>query len=475
MTRPPFHSDETAQGFPAPRPSYGQAVVLFDPETDTSPYAMRHAKQKPAGKRAKTPASPVHAALATPPGELGASAPAAATAEAARHTFRSSANVPSTTTAASPGPGAQAARAASPRNGRVPGRAALRMVPDDDPGVLRRYAEEQRRHDAGASAAAAPAAPAAASSPLPPEHRVPGTLSASPAARPPRAATAAHGFTGPIIPGRAPARPGTDTPQAPAGAAAPTGRVGSGAGAPGTARRDIPPTEGGQPFPAETAGRRPAAEPAPAPRGRRPVSPDAADAALDDGKPSARRRSDPAQADPTTADHVRAVRHAVDHERVWRHALVAVTTLASVFVTIIMLYFPAQDLYLALRQNERLSDELAQNTARNAQMQARVDSLQTAEGIQDEAHRAFGLAMPGEESITVQGLDEYQAPSSAIPAEVPRGSGTNTSSWATDLFDRVFGVTGFSTSTATAGSGVATVSEDTASGTSDATDASAQE
>ena len=169
------------------------------------------------------------------------------------------------------------------------------------------------------------------------------------------------------------------------------------------------------------------------------------------------------------------MRHAVDHERVWRHALVAVTTLASVFVTIIMLYFPAQDLYLALRQNERLSDELAQNTARNAQMQARVDSLQTAEGIQDEAHRAFGLVMPGEESITVQGLDEYQAPSSAIPAEVPRGSGTNTSSWATDLFDRVFGVTGFSTSTATAGSGVATVSEDTASGTSDATDVSAQE
>lgn len=434
MTRPPFHSDETAQGFPAPRPSYGQAVVLFDPETDTSPYAMRHAKQKPAGKRAKTPASP--------------------------------------------GPGAQAARAASPRNGRAPGRAALRMVPDDDPGALRRYAEEQRRHDAGASATAAPAAPAAASSPLPPEHRVPGTLPEHPAPRTPSAspaATAAHGFTGTIIPGRASARPATDTPQAPAGTAAPTGRAGSGAGAPGTARRDIPPTEGRQPFPAGTVVRRPAAEPAPAPRGRRPVSPDAADAALDDGKPSARRRSDPAQADPTTAEHVRAVRHAVDHERVWRHALVAVTTLASVFVTIIMLYFPAQDLYLALRQNERLSNELAQNTARNAQMQARVDSLQTAEGIQDEAHRAFGLVMPGEESITVQGLDEYQAPSSAIPAEVPRGSGTNTSSWATDLFDRVFGVTGFSTSTATAGSGVATVSEDTASGTSDATDVSAQE
>ena len=141
-------------------------------------------------------------------------------------------------------------------------------------------------------------------------------------------------------------------------------------------------------------------------------------------------------------------------ERVWRALLVGVTVLSSIAVMLVMLYFPAQELYLNYRQQERLSNELDAVLARNKQMQDRVDSLQTAEGIQDEARLYHNLIMPDENAVYVSGTG-YVAASTAIPAEVPRGSGENTDTWSTDLLDRVFGVTG--TTTAAASTEVATV------------------
>lgn len=145
-------------------------------------------------------------------------------------------------------------------------------------------------------------------------------------------------------------------------------------------------------------------------------------------------------------------------ERVWRALLVGVTVLSSIAVMIVMLYFPAQELYLNYRQQERLQSELDAVLARNQQMQDRVDSLQTAEGIQDEARLYHNLIMPGENAVYVSGTD-YAAASTAIPADIPRGSGTSTSTWSTDLLDRVFGVTNTATATSTE---VATIVEATA-------------
>lgn len=128
-------------------------------------------------------------------------------------------------------------------------------------------------------------------------------------------------------------------------------------------------------------------------------------------------------------------------ERTWHMFLYAITLAACTLAAIIMLYFPAQEFYLAVRENERLTDELARNTERNEQMLNRVTALQTAEGIQDEAHAVYGLELPGEHSVTVVGVETQQR-SSSIPTRVVRGSGSNTHTWATDLLDGVFGATG---------------------------------
>lgn len=138
---------------------------------------------------------------------------------------------------------------------------------------------------------------------------------------------------------------------------------------------------------------------------------------------------------------------AAGEERTWRLAIMWVTSIACVLATITMLYFPAQELYLAVRENERLTDELARNNERNEQMLERVSALQTAEGIQDEARRVYGLTLPYDNPVTVVGLD-VEEPAAAAPAEVPRGSGRNTSSWATDLLDNVFGAVGSSATVA---------------------------
>ncbi|MBS5449898.1 MAG: septum formation initiator family protein [Coriobacteriia bacterium] len=111
-----------------------------------------------------------------------------------------------------------------------------------------------------------------------------------------------------------------------------------------------------------------------------------------------------------------------------------------VVLAIAMLYFPAQDYYLAVRENERLADELNENVARNEQMQTRVNNLQTQEGIEDEARARFGLVLPGENLVKVVGVDDSTQSDFATPAEVPRGSGQNAHTWGTDLLDRIFGV-----------------------------------
>lgn len=146
-------------------------------------------------------------------------------------------------------------------------------------------------------------------------------------------------------------------------------------------------------------------------------------------------------------------------ETTWRVVALVGTAVLAVGLTVAMLFEPAEDLYLSMRQNERLNDELQRNLDRNEQMQDRIDALQSAEGIQDEARRTLGLVLPGENAVTVTGTD-YEPASSAVPAEVRRGSGTNTRSWATDLLDSVFGTE--SATSEEVSSEVASVTEDTA-------------
>lgn len=364
---------------------HSAGVVLFDPETDTSPYAAKH--KKPKNSPAEKPAVKASA--------RAAAIKMAERAQRAATSPRTAAPAAAPEPAVHPAPTALTAPAApapeghhSPRriaghqhaqdsgsNASVPvQRGPLRIV-SNDPNEIRRYAEAQRRSE-GALATPAAASP-----------RTPAQTPMAPVASAPSAADelerAAVEFATSSMPAVSTVVPDPTEPPAPALTATAV------ANQLATAR----------------------------------------DALL---------------------RHLRA-------EHVWRLAMVWITGAACVLMTITMLYFPSQELYRAMRENERLSQELALNLERNEQMQTRVASLQTAEGIQDEATRAYGMVMPGEHAVSVVGAP-YEPPATAIPAQIPRGAGENSHSWATDLLDQVFGVTSSSATLASTTS-VATVTE----------------
>lgn len=123
-------------------------------------------------------------------------------------------------------------------------------------------------------------------------------------------------------------------------------------------------------------------------------------------------------------------------------------------LTVLVLYPPTQSLYSALRTRGYHAAQLAQLTTQNAQMAERVATLQTQEGIQDEARVRFGLVLPGETLGVVVGktdttaaatsldgtaTDSAVAGTEAAPAATG-SSASGTSSWSTRLLDKLFGV-----------------------------------
>jgi cell division protein FtsB len=148
-----------------------------------------------------------------------------------------------------------------------------------------------------------------------------------------------------------------------------------------------------------------------------------------------------------------------EHETLVRRLTVCLTCAACVALTCITLYTPAQQLYSAMRENERLTDELSQNQERVEALQKSVSGLQTAEGVQDAARKEWGLVMPDEVSLSVENAS-YTESDTTIPDEVRRGSGQNTSTWVTDILDQVFAESGATTATESTEE-TATVSETT--------------
>lgn len=471
----------------APEASQGfmDGIVLFDPATDSSPYAAKHKKKKgrPSGKPSAKPSKKAQQKAL----HLAQTGQAAAPAPSAPEGY--------------PPLGTPSVLNLAPDyTPRVDSHDALRIV-SDDPSEIRLYAEAQRRSDAGRTLAGiAPQAPMAPMAPMAP-------AAGTPTAAPFGAAPAAPAQEG-VRPGASPwsGYPPVGGPDAQTGAPTTSSALPTWSSyeidddpdhpRPSARRRkgsiaSVP--EGPIVFASESAQATPGAEAA-RPRWRlrahRKTDEDLEQEAAEQAKGAetgeaegseaevaetqaegavgqkARKKQRKARAKAVRAGRKPAARRAPDPESVWRAGIVALTSVAAVLTTVVMLYFPAQSVYLNMRENERLTDELDRNLSRNEQMQERVDTLQTAEGVQDEARRVFGLVLPGESSVTVVGVD-YDEPSNAVPLEIPRGSGENTDTWATDLLDRVFGVTGPETSTATS-SDVATVTDQAADGQEDA-------
>lgn len=69
-------------------------------------------------------------------------------------------------------------------------------------------------------------------------------------------------------------------------------------------------------------------------------------------------------------------------------------------------YMPVRDFYIAHRTEAILQEQKAIREKYNDSLGKEVESLLSQEGIEDAARRDYGMVMPGEQTITVEGLDE---------------------------------------------------------------------
>ena len=80
-------------------------------------------------------------------------------------------------------------------------------------------------------------------------------------------------------------------------------------------------------------------------------------------------------------------------------ALVAVAVAVGV-------YFPVRDFYIAQRTQNILQQQVEIRKQYNDSLGKEVKQYLSQEGIEDAARKDLGMAMPGEKTITVEGLDE---------------------------------------------------------------------
>ena len=73
-------------------------------------------------------------------------------------------------------------------------------------------------------------------------------------------------------------------------------------------------------------------------------------------------------------------------------------------------YMPVRDFYIAHRTEAILQEQKAIRETYNDSLGEEVESLLSEEGGEDAARRDYGMVMPGEKTITVEGLDENGDP-----------------------------------------------------------------
>lgn len=117
-----------------------------------------------------------------------------------------------------------------------------------------------------------------------------------------------------------------------------------------------------------------------------------------------------------------------------RHAVIVVGFLA---VVLIFLYGPVRSLYAATRDEQVYSAQLAELNASNEALRAEVDTLQSREGIEDEA-RKRGYVPKGETPVVVDGLevDDRGTADAAASADLTL---SDEDPWYVDVLDVVFG------------------------------------
>lgn len=122
--------------------------------------------------------------------------------------------------------------------------------------------------------------------------------------------------------------------------------------------------------------------------------------------------------------------------RPWFMGLAA--TALTVAFGVVVLYGPAQQLYLDIREKDRLGAEYAAVVDRNEAIDAQVRSLQTDEGVEDMARTQLGWVREGEHAVSVSGLkpkDVTEFRGNIVSEDIPLPD-----TWYSGLLDPFFGV-----------------------------------
>ena len=108
-----------------------------------------------------------------------------------------------------------------------------------------------------------------------------------------------------------------------------------------------------------------------------------------------------------------------------------------VALTVAVLFAPLRDLYIANRRLDTLQETYDALLAENDSIRAQLESLQTREGIENEA-RARGYVEPGETKVVVNGLPQSEEEDAAAAAvhdiELP-----DNRPWYVRTLDSIFG------------------------------------
>lgn len=111
---------------------------------------------------------------------------------------------------------------------------------------------------------------------------------------------------------------------------------------------------------------------------------------------------------------------------------------AALALTVAFLYGPAQQLYVDMRERDRLAAEYDLVVARNDAISRHVEALQTEEGIEDVARMELGWVREGEHAVSVSNLDlpeESDFQSNIVSEDVPMPE-----TWYSGVLDPLFGV-----------------------------------
>jgi cell division protein FtsB len=111
-------------------------------------------------------------------------------------------------------------------------------------------------------------------------------------------------------------------------------------------------------------------------------------------------------------------------------------TIAIAALLVWMLYAPARELYVAHRRLETLQATREALQTENDELRGELESLQTREGIENEA-RARGYVLPGETKVIVEGLTDE--PVDGGERAVTDIELDDTRAWYTRMLDDMFG------------------------------------